>query len=146
MCGTSDGEHCWGHVHAEDVETMIGHEGRHSAWSATNIGNTPDGLSLDQLDESHKQRPVNGVLCRGVDVGASELDIRHSGHVVDGSSARHVVFAKHAARLGDRQRLKTGRTGDCPVPEHRLWGGHLPRSVGTRWGAHAGWVRPDNWR
>src|SRR5664280_1074469 len=92
MCGTSDGEHCWGHVHAEDVETMIGHEGRHSAWSATNIGNTPDGLSLDQLDESHKQRPVNGVLCRGVDVGASELDIRVSSHVVDGSGARHMVF------------------------------------------------------
>ena len=64
MCGTCGCDHCWGHVHTEDVETMIGHEGRHSAWSATNIRNPPDGLTPDQLDECEEQRAVNGVLCQ----------------------------------------------------------------------------------
>jgi hypothetical protein len=57
------------------------------------------------------------VLRHGVDVGASELDIHPGGHVVDGSGGRHMVFTRHVARLGDRQPLKTRRTGCLPVHE-----------------------------
>ena len=116
MCRPCDGEHFRGHVHAEDLETMVGHEGRHSTWSATDIGNPSDVGSPDQLDERFEHRPVDGMLRHRVDLGAGELKIRPGSLVVDGSGGRHMVFAGHAARLGDRQPLETRRTGGRPAP------------------------------
>ena len=68
MCGPSDSEHRLGHVHADDVEAMFGQKGRHSAWSAPNIGNSTIGSSLDQLDEGHEQRLVDGTFCCRADL------------------------------------------------------------------------------
>ena len=115
MCGTCNGEHRRGDVHADDVEAMIGQEGRHATWSATDIGNPPDGLFLDQVDERPEQRPVDGVLCRRVEFGAGELDIRPGSHVVDGSGGRHMVIAGHAASLGGHRPPKAGRVAGRPI-------------------------------
>ena len=38
MCGPSDGEHRLGHIHTDDLETVLRHQCRHSAWTAANVG------------------------------------------------------------------------------------------------------------
>jgi len=95
-------EHRLGWVHPDNVETVIRHECSHSAWSASDIGDPSIGLSLDQVNEAHEQRPVNRVLCRRVDLRAHELDIRLCRHVEDVPGGRHMVFARHVLRLRDR--------------------------------------------
>ncbi len=64
MCGPSDGEHRLGHVDTDDLETVLRHQSCHSAWPAPNVGDTNDGLSLDELDEGHEQRTVDRAFCR----------------------------------------------------------------------------------
>ena len=99
MRGPSDREHRLGHVHADDIEATFRHESRYSAWPTPDIGDTIDGVSLDQLDEGHEQRPVDRGFCRWADVRAYELDIPRRCHVVDRSGGRDMVLNGHAPTL-----------------------------------------------
>ncbi len=117
MCGASDAEHCLGHVHADDVETMIRHECRHSAWSAADISNPTDGLSLDQLNEVHEQRPVTGEFCRRTEVSTHELDVCPRRYVKDVSGGRYMVFTRHTSKLRDFHSSVLPAMDGCSAPE-----------------------------
>ena len=55
MCAPSSGEHSLGHVHAHDVQAVLGEKGRHAARSATYVCDWTCRTIFDQLDKCHQK-------------------------------------------------------------------------------------------